>query len=80
MGKRVYACPNPNCSHRDRPQDHLESSALHKAGVTDTWASHAAKCSYCEMVYSIDAAGIKRVRGYFKGDLMELGRWVPMHY
>jgi hypothetical protein len=78
MSKKIYACPNANCSHRDRQQDDLEPSALHKAGVTDSWTSRAAKCSYCEMVYSIDTAGIKRIRGYFKGDLIEMGRWVPV--
>jgi len=76
LRKSTSECPSQNCSAARPSQNDIDADSLNAAGVTDDWINSARKCSYCGVFYSVETSGEKRVRGYFKAGLIELGNWI----
>lgn len=64
---KFKACPHPDCRAAD-PRQTAAAAELASVDVAAEWVVHAQRCTYCGSVYSREADGSRRVRGWLEGN------------
>jgi hypothetical protein len=57
-------CPAPDCSAANPRQINMDEEILTKAGLTGAWIHRAHRCTYCDVVYSLEG-GRKVIHGWY---------------